>query len=70
MMKMMMTMMMAMRILFARTVMVIIRLAGVDFKDLDHHLQVVEVKEQGALKSLSCAAQKLFLINKLVQIRF
>jgi len=70
MMKMMMTMMMAMRILFARTVMVIICLAGVDFTDLDHHLQFVEVKEQGALKSLSCAAQKLFLINKLVQISF
>jgi len=57
MMKMMMTMMMAMRILFARTVMVIIRLAGVDFNDLDHHLQVVEVKEQGALKSLSCGSK-------------
>ena len=70
MMKMMMTMMMAMRILFARTVMVIICLAGVDFTDLDHHLQFVEVKEQWALKSLSCAAQKLLLINKLVQISF
>ena len=56
MMKMMMTMM-AMRILFARTVMVIICLAGVDFKDLDHHLQVVEVKEQGALRSLSCGSK-------------
>ena len=56
-MKMMMTMMMAMRILFARTVMVIICFAEVDFKDLDHHLQVVEVKEQGALKSLSCGSK-------------
>jgi len=62
MMMMMMTMMTAMRILFARTVMVIILLAGVGhndpfFNDLDHHLQVVEVKEQGALKSLSCGSK-------------
>ena len=51
MMMMMMTMlmmMMAMRILIAGTVMVIIRLAGVDFKDLDdHHLQVVEGRNRG-----------------------
>merc|ERR1711971_1341916 len=48
-------MMMAMMILLARTVMVIIRLAGVNFKDLDdHHLQVVEGRE---LKSLSCGSK-------------
>jgi len=55
MMTMLMMMMMAMMILLARTVMVIIRLAGVNFKDLDdHHLQVVEGRE---LKSLSCGSK-------------
>ena len=39
---------MAMRILIAGTVMVIICLEGVDFKDLDdHHLQVVEGRNRG-----------------------
>jgi len=50
MMMMMMTMLMMMmttRILIAGTVMVIIRLEGIDFKDLDdHHLQVVEGRSQ------------------------